>query len=65
MSKFCPECFNKLNHSHEKESNLIFSEKVEFCESCGQYRRTDIFYKPLSIQCEDKVRFLYRDDERD
>lgn len=39
MAEFCIDCWNKINETHEPESNYIISNGQELCEGCGEYKR--------------------------
>ena len=39
MAEFCLRCLNKINGTHLRETDVIFSKNREFCEGCRQMKR--------------------------
>lgn len=39
MAEFCLECFKKDIDETAKDSDIILSDHVEFCEGCAELKR--------------------------
>lgn len=38
MAEFCLECWNEINESEDSPKKYIFSEDLELCEGCGEWK---------------------------
>jgi len=46
MAEFCLDCWNKLNHTHLTQEDVILSAELDLCEGCAQMKPTiDVFRK--------------------
>ena len=45
MAEFCLECWNKLNKTNDSYKKYIFSDYLELCEGCGEWKIVIVAYK--------------------
>jgi len=45
MAEFCLDCWNKLNHIHLTEEDVILSKDLDLCEGCEEMKQVIIKYK--------------------
>jgi len=45
MAEFCLDCWNKLNHTHLTEEDVILDDELDICEGCAQMKPTIVRYK--------------------
>jgi len=38
MAEFCLDCWNKLNHTHLTQEDVILSEDLDLCEECAEVK---------------------------
>lgn len=39
MAEFCLDCFNKINDTNYKESQVVIDyDEPEYCEGCGEVK---------------------------
>ena len=39
MAEFCLNCWNKLNGTNDSKKKYVFSDGLELCEGCGEWKR--------------------------
>lgn len=57
MAKFCLDCWNKINNTHDPAIKYILSEELEICEECGQMKRVIIITR--SARCRIAIKNLF------
>lgn len=39
MAEFCLDCWNKMEHTHYTEREVVLTKGPDLCEGCAQWRR--------------------------
>ena len=47
MAEICLDCLNKLNDCDDSPRKYIFSDELEFCEECGEYKRVIVVERKI------------------
>ena len=45
MAEFCYDCFCELWDTSPKKKELVFTDHLNLCEGCNEYKETVIAYK--------------------
>lgn len=40
MAEFCLACWNELNETEDPPQRYVFSEELQLCEGCGEWKHT-------------------------
>ena len=44
MAEFCLDCWNKINHTHLAQEDVILSQESDLCQGCAEIKLTVVRY---------------------
>ena len=48
MAEFCFDCFKEMMETEDEQWRYVFTDELELCEGCAQYKRVVVNEKFLS-----------------
>ncbi len=49
MAEFCLDCWNRINNTNDPPEKYIFSDELDLCEGCAEWKRVIVTERRGSI----------------
>ena len=46
MAEFCLDCYNKLNGTNHRKSDVTLDDELDLCERCGEWKHCILSLEP-------------------